>query len=699
MPIKVISLSEQEVASVEDVAALQQQLASLESRVAYLEAKPPVDPDPDPPPNPDPPPDPLPPPEPPPGENNIDRIRAAGHPCPPLEQWWVGHPTPHQIKDLLVPAMPVTEGVRRIWLPRDFRPGETVDEKLLKQMTGDGLGPQQNVLYAYWQRHQGDEAGARASMARGVERYREQPFQGRIYSELDAKRLWSRLLSLDWIWWADADEYEEAFEAARAHVEAEIANSVHHGRDWRTDGYFNATHMSGTGWFIRTLLALHAYGVNPGGPAHAWADSQIDKIGLDPRQHEDANWSPWVFVNQLQLTSRSGGGTEYGHGTKGVYGLGGYEQNFAIGAASIFAAVDSALGTTLGDNLYSQTRHVGLILEANTGTRYLTDGGAAVRAMARQAGGEAGKRLIWVEERESSHGAAWRELQACLGPPPAAEAPPSEPFAGRVGSHFHYRDDWSKPDSTFRVTWSCRDVDCFRFPPEERVFWFMIGSVGLIDARANRGGEVGAMSNGLWFGPRDTSGGPRHIDAQGWPKRCSVDIYHTHDRATVPEEMLADPKYIVGDASGPVLQNGVWRWNLNLVGRIGEAEQAGVPTVGKGVTGPCHTQFTFDPAARRLEMVDTVSVSSPYVGWHFSPTHEPVFRNDGFDVSDGSDTVRVTIESADGTPFLRTERRNWSIDGKDVFLDYHGRQVAMNVGYEPAQRKPTHQVRTIVEAA
>lgn len=570
------------------------------------------------------------------------------------------------------------------------------------------LYPQQSALYSHLLRAQGDDAGADQQMQAAVANYFASPYSGLVYAGYSTKALWSRLLCMDWVDFGG--QYEAAFELMKTELEAELAGPGAD-RDWRVDGYWNATHARYSGWVLRTMLALAAYDVNPSGASHAWAESWIDKIGAPVSPSADeAAWSPWAAANVEQLLSRRGGGTEYGHGSTNDAGFGSYEEEFALGVLAVMWAVDTLTDSALMDvrsNLYLTTRHLGLVAERDGDTGYSYAGKACIMAfgkLLRDTDQAAAGAYRWLASGFGNATSGWRELLACAGPDPAEQSPAGV-ISDRLGSAWHYRAD-AGDIASLRARHTCHDLEHFRFSPEVGAFDFRFGGVGLTDARVNRGGINGCQSNGFWFGNHCPDGvNPRHIsDSQGWGQECTI-RKHLLNHAFGPDAVLNDPFYIMGDASGPELQpDGTWQWSVDISTLVGGRPQELVEA-GYEVTGPCSIALLFDPGHQRLELTHVLSVSSPYLGWHFAPTHAPVFETglpagqDRFTVSDGTDTVRVAIESLDGIGWDRVEKtEHISPTGGAFRLDYHQRATpVVSVAYTPQQRQATHTVKLTME--
>lgn len=638
--------------------------------------------------------------------DNIDAIRKSGHPVPSLDSWWVKTPKPDEVTAALAPPL-INNGqicIRRLWIPRKLTVGN-VDGRLFEQMSKSPKGPHRLALLAHYAEAQQKPDQAQKWMKAARDEFWIDPWVSYIYCYSRADKVMAATFALDWIRWSDKAEFERAFARTLAMVETSKESSVQNGREFRKDGYWNATHPWNSAYFLEELLALSVHGVNVDGKSHTWAVARLKQLGADFKKDTDPLYSTFEFANVLSLLSRRGGGREFGQEEKGP-GLGGYETGFSIGGILQLRAVDTATGgkfKLVEKSLYCRTRQLGLLLEEDRTVSKSTFGNnakAAIRIFAKwyASDPEVGGLYQWLL-RDTEMPPNLLEFQALAGPEPTPVAPGTTPIAERTGSRWHYRENPSKPDSTFRMWLTNRDVENFRVAPDERCLSFAIGNIGLVDGHANRAYCLGALSNGVHLSKRLPDGEPYIGDRSYWPLLASHHPYWTSRQAKTAGEVLLDPYFLVG-ANGPTENNGDWTWTRDYTSLMTRQLKSGV--VDK--ISLAKAEYHIQPAKRRLEIVDTIRAdSSVYVGWHFSPTHKVKVLPDGFEFSDGKNRIVVMIKELSGVTLKLTKRQEWKQGDFTIPLDWHEmvggpKRIAENLGYTPVEPRQEYKVRVVIQA-
>jgi hypothetical protein len=531
------------------------------------------------------------------------------------------------------------------------------------------------------------------------------------------------VLAFDWITWKNPAEFEAAFDKLQRLIAKQIAAIERVGRNFRYtpadksrgEGYWNASHPTNTTCFyLEAFLALDVYGINPSGPSHAWAGKIIDKMGLDPSFDSTAVFSPWHMANTLNLISLgNGGGREWGAYDAGP-SFGGYEVPFGLSSVFVLHALDTATRSRwnlFAKNLYVQTRHIGLDAIDDTvveKTAFHPDARSVVEAWARLLGNtEAGRRYSYISTRSPNYAYFGRMplLLALAGvkPPPQG---PSGAFAGRVGSRFYYKENLANPDGTFRLYTHLRSLDNHREIGNERVLGFAIGKVGLVSGHANRAAPVGVLANGLWFGPKSPAGDPIFAQEGWWATEFTQDLYHSPNRASMPDVVATDPMYLVGKQAKPVFSSGRYSWSVDWT--------AWATNLGtEDYVNSTVTSYELTPSEKKLVIVDEISIDLSdglYLGWHFSPNIVPVPIPNGFEFGDGKDKIRVLVESLGSFGLkrvIKTGEKPFNLGNYLLDLEWHltgngGRlkRIAANVGFRPDRlvRSQLYRVRVTIQA-
>ncbi|WP_146458710.1 hypothetical protein [Rubripirellula tenax] len=672
---------------------------------------------------------------------NLRRLSDAGWSIPNPTEWWLKRPDSIQLKQAIIaPALNNDSGIciKRFWIPRNLEFGN-YDPKLLKSVISDSSFNKSTIarlaLRSHFEREVNRDyvASSRAmSDAKLVfnRQIDEKLASGRGFSGFVAASVGTRdeltaVLGLDWIQWSDEAEFEDAFAKVKALIELNILTCEKGGRNWRFDGtspgegHWNASSFSTNAYYLEQFLAIGVFGVNPDGESHRWADQAIDRIGIDPTNDRSAVYSTFDAANALNLLSLgNGGGREWGAHDSST-SLGGYETSLAFAATVQLRMFDTATDSKwnlVGKSLYLNSRFIGLCAHEDLfveHTGFHPDAAGMVETWARMFRGQvAGGRYSWLTQRSPNHTSTKLSLfQALAGPQAIPQAPPSEPFADRVGSRWYYLADQSRPDNTFRTCVHLRSLDCHREIGDERVLRFAVGKVGLVEGHANRSAPNGALSNGIWVGRKAPSGNPLFASNGWWSQGMSQEIYHSPNRASMPMPVASEARYLKGKQPKPVLVDGKYSWTQDW------SEWSGTYD-GKQLTADRRwtravSSFELDTVAEQLQVTDTLDINLTddlYLGWHFSPSHPPKLLSNGFEFGDGIDLIRVTVEPL-GDFKLKTRVRT-KLDGFDLGnykldLDWHNTgnggkldRIAANVSFVPTARSTdgTYNVRVTIQA-
>ncbi len=640
-------------------------------------------------------------------ENNVAALRAAGHPIPPVEEWWIEHPDADTLKKSLRAPYRQDEGicVRRLWFPEQIIPGENVDDALMQRIAKNPKGPQQLALASHYIAATGDIAKADERMATARAEFWVDPWKAYVYCGSRVDNSMAAVLAFDWIQWQDAAEFERAFLRVKEMLDQDISLAEKSGHNFANDGYWNADYPFGTASMLQQLLAFTTYGINSEVSSSQWAEEFIVEMCSRENAIEPRLYSAFDFANVLSLLSRRGGGREYGQ-SQNYTGMGGYEASFASGAVFQLGAVDSATNyqfQLVAKNLYTRTRHIGLLLDQDgliQDPKLDRNPNAAIRIFAKWYRGEptiGGTYQYFVNDHELPPN--FLEFQALAGPAPKPVSPTSQPRVERVGSRWHYRENPAKPASSFRMWIANRDIENFRISPDERCLFFASGQVGLVNGHANRTYSIDALSNGVHLSKRATRSDPYVGDSNFWPILSSHHPYWSPRRAKTARPLLTDSYYLVG-ADGPVEKDGEWNWTRDYTELMTNGS-------GSEIVGKVHqaiAQYRISPAEKKMEIVDTIQAASDvYVGWHFSTTHEVEMDDDGFHFGDDHDHIQVRIEGLDGTQLQPQRRQEWQQDGYTLPLDWHvmvggHKRVTENIGYTPTEHRDEFKVRVTIQA-
>lgn len=640
-------------------------------------------------------------------KNNVAALRAAGHPIPPLEEWWIEHPDAESLKKSL--RAPYRHGeticIRRLWFPKQIIPGENVDDTLMQQIVKSPKGAQQLALASHYLQATGNTVNAAELMVAAKTEFSKDPWSAEIYCYSRVAKSMAAVLALDWIEWQDAAEYEKAFRRVKGMIDKDIEVTEQGDRKFSVDGYWNATHPIQSAHFLRQLLALTAYEIHPEAASHQWAEHFLEEMCSEANSVEPTAYSTFEFANVLSLLSRGGGGREFGQSEKHA-GLGGYEESFLSGAVFQLGAVDSATNYEFGlvkKNLYTRTRYIGMLFEQDGLIQDQVmdpNPNATIRVFAKWYRDEpniGGAYQYFVQDQ--SQRPNFIELQALAGPAPEPVSPTSQPRAERVGSRWHYRENPAQPESSFRMWITNRDIENFRISPDERCLFFASGQVGLVNGHANRTYSIDALSNGVHLSKRTSGGDPYVGDPGFWPMLSSHHPYWSARIAKTASQVLSDSYYLVG-ADGPIEKDGEWTWTRDYSDLMtGELKTDIVGDVSEAIA-----EYRIDPTNKTLEIVDTIQANSNvYVGWHFSTTHEVELDDNGFHFGDDHDQIQVRVEGLEGTDLEVKRRQQWQQDGYALPLDWHlmvggPKRVTENIGYTPTQHRDEFKVRVTIQA-
>jgi len=650
---------------------------------------------------------------------NIETLRNAGWDVPDPTEWWVPHPTAAEVKAALrTPFLndPGGAGIctKRIFLPHTLVAGQ-FDTVQMNAVKGTLNSMHRRALNAWYEKDiNANNTNYASSMAQAITAFNTQldsklasphadyrftsyvAISARMRDELTA------LCALDWITWPDAAQFESAFDRLKTSIGRQIASEELGGRNFRkttTDGeaYQNTSPMGQNAFHLETFLALTVYGVNPSGSSHAWADSVIDRMYLNPITDPTATWNPFHMHNLLGMNSLNGGGRTWGSYASGP-GIGGYEGELVYAAAFMIPALDTATNSAwnmVDKNLYIQTRHRGLVVEEDKTVRKTLQspgGHGCVALFANLLGNTpAGQAYAWMGTRQGESG-NMRELRALAGAKPTAVGATGE-FAERVGERWCYRENMANPDSTFRVDVSYKSIDFGRESGDERVLGFCLGNIGLVIGHCNRCHPNGVVSNGVWVGEKAVSGDPIFAIKGWWALGCTrLGIFSK--RVSFPEEPATDPYYVCGDQSLPVLTGNTYDWEIDWSERAGINNGNGAQPDPR-VTGAV-SNYSLNRSTRKLVIEDTMTVDLSdglYLGWHFSPSVAPTLITNGFEFTDGINLIRVTVEPLGSFGLTRTVRTGataFNLGSYSLPLEWHQTseggnvvRIAANVGFTP----------------
>ena len=633
------------------------------------------------------------------GKNNLDMLRQKEPEVPPVEQWWIEQPRPDELIEALVPPAESESQicVKRIWIPREIDPLTNFDESLVDELEVVLRGPHYAALLSHYYESKGDIGRSEKYMDLARTSFVNQPWTGMVHMSYRTNKLLAALFSLDWIRWRNAREFELAFALCRKMVQEHlpVAGFRDHGY-WMNDSNIEHSDM------VATLLAICVCNVNPSGESTKWAKDHLSRL-QKPRTDPQSVYSPFEFANVMSLVGRKGGGREMGQ--KRIRpGYGGYESYFSCSAIVQFKAVDTATNdrwNLTNRSLYINSRPLGLEFEqdrtvAHTGLDPVA--AAILQVMAKLADNERSAGVYQWILRDDEPNTKLLELQCLAGPKPEPVSPDSGPATRSVGSRWHYREDPSQPNSTFRVWIANRDLENYRVGVEERCLSFCIGNIGLVDAHTNRTYVVGALANGIQFAQKNDNGEPFIADPNFWPTLANHHPYWS-TRAYDATTVLNDPRHLI-DVSMPEQKDGVWTWTRDFSNVMTRDQTSGI--VGK--VSHAQSQYNFSPAERKLQIVDTIRADKDiYIGWHFSPSHGVEITENGFRFGDGRDEIHVTIQGLNGVEFDLKRRQQWLHDGYSLPLDWHGslggpKRVAENIGYTPKSHQSEYQVHVTIQA-
>ncbi|MCS7466756.1 hypothetical protein NZK35_08885 [Stieleria sp. ICT_E10.1] len=638
------------------------------------------------------------------GTSNVEVMRRNGHPIPDLRDWWIDQPSPSDLIDSLVDPLKSTGGlcVGRLWLPRDDE-WEGVDKLLVSMIEKRPTGPHQLAMCSHFHNSHGDHDRARELMTEAKTWFWDQDRDRRVYCSFRTRRLLADLLALDWIEWSNHEEFGRAYKIVKSSILTEVEASTSRGKHFRKTGYWNATNTVESAYYLEQLLAYCVCGITDDAESNRWARLRIAQI--DSLDNDKPLYSTFRFCNVLSLLSRRGGGREYGQ-QEGGPGVGGYEQCFLASGVIQIEALDTATNRKWNlreRNLYFKTRQLGLITEidrtvAKTKNSPAADSCLSILSRFFREEPEIGGRYQWCLGQSPTL-TSFQEFQALAGPAPSPEPPSREPLIERIGSRWHYRDDPRSPDKCFRMWIVNRDLENFRYGPDERCMSFCIGNVGLVDGHANRTAVIGSLANGIHISGMTTQGEPVVADTNFWASFASHHPYWSPDRAVDDSSVLNNPAFSVGD-DGPTKNQGDWTWDCDYSRMMTRVLDS--PIFGK--VSHARTSYQILPQERKIEIVDTIRADQGiYVGWHFSPTHMVELEKRGFRFGDGTDEIVVHIEGLDGTQLQVKRRKEWKHDGYTLPLDWHEtkggpKRVAENIGYTPIEYRSEYKVRVVIQA-
>lgn len=594
-------------------------------------------PTPEPEPEPDPEPNPEPEPEPEPSE--LQNLAAVGVSA----DRWVTQPS----EITFVPEMQSDAGglrIGRLFVPRDGNWGSTY------HLRRSPRGPHHLALLAIKDNDDTLNQQARDQYLAGD--------YGYVYGPFNHKERFARILALDWIKW----ESEEQFESVVAPLIAQSHDWWGKNESLPGSGYYdNDAYLTASAWMLETMLVAICHG-RPG-PSGQWAAERLTHMSEEPNLD---TWlmSPYEVANVLTLQSKHGGGRE--NCPDPINAVGGYEQYFITGGLLLWAW-DTATGSSLfADNLYFQTRADGFALEHDTNVEKRGAGTIAMRMLACHANMTGDGKTAWMVGKriDLAGNPTLLEFDACSGPRATEQPPESEVQVRKAGSLWHYHENPADADNAFRVAISCRDLSHYRCDDWDRCFGFAYKGVGLVMGGSEyRGQRVPLFANGL-----DLHGGSEDHNGHVAPYWSS--------RATRPETVATDPRYLI-QQGGPELVNGLYVWN-----------QDWTHLVNAGGLTKVVTQWQLDPVSKSLTITDTVEhdgLLTPRLC--FSPNYLATFNGDSFDITDGSNTVRVSV--------IPSETATWD-RSTPVPQKYNVGRIAEIVTVTPAPAN-SHTFTTFIE--
>ena len=662
--------------------------------------------------------------------NNLTRLTDAGWTIP--SNLYLEHPSSATIKSSLVAPFQNDGGgicSKRAWLAHTLAPGN-YDPVQINITNGTANSMHRRAVRAWFEKDiNGSNANFATYMTEAKTAFNTQcdakiasntAFTSFIVASIGARDEIAAILALDWILWDDAAEYEAAFDKVRLLVEKKILAEEIGGRTFHTvaalapsglaEGYLHASSGEGA-HYLEPLLALVAHNVNPTGASTTYTSDLIDRFDISP-ENENAVYSPFHCHNIANLLSvGNGGGREWGTSTIGT-SMGGYELNIQWPYLMLIPVVDTATNNAFNlvrDNYYLQTRQVGLTVQEdlNVEKSGMNSGPAGVcQVLARLLGDTPeGRRYSWITERSANH--AWdhnlRIIQAVAGPKPTAEGPTGT-FADRVGSRWWYIEDLSNIDSSYRMFRHHRNLESHREIGDARVGRTAIGNVGLVEGHANRGAPNGCVTNGIYVGDEAASGDPIFAANGWWSRGMSKGIYHSADRVLEPEPFAQDVKYLVGPQPKPSLTGTVYAWIDDWTAITG-VYNGSTPDTDPRWTKAKST-YEINTTTRTETILDEITVDLSdglYLGWHFSTTHAPTIIANGFEITDGVDTIRVTLVPQGSFNLVPTVRTSFNLGTYTLEKEWHEtveggslNRIHSNIGFTPDQITTDNEYNVIV---
>ncbi len=658
--------------------------------------------------------------------NNIEVLDAAGIVVPPASEWWIDHPSVAEIKAALVAPYindPGGAGVcirRLLQRPLTFA---NVDVNMLASIKSGLNGPLEYALAA-WQALEiySDTSTYNTEMAAAKTRYETEDISNfTLLTGGNSHKQISAMLSLDQIVWPDMAAFEDAFTYCLHVLENEPAGDENSGSPslWNDDrGYWYNEVIKHSRACVRVCLAVCVHGVNPGGASHTWADGVLNDLGPEVEDGDPHTYSPIHQCNVNSLLAITGG---IQMGTRNAP-MSSYEGYYVQAIYTWMKYFDHATGGTwdlINKCLLGKTRHESAVLEEDAAvvkTTMVTNSahGAANDIMARTYQDGV---LQWLIDRSHPTGfgsSNSRTFRYLAGPKPTATGPADGVVAEQKAGRWYYKQSRANPEQGLRFFITNQHLTYGRYPFDNGANCFAYNNVGLVPCCVQRMVMLPALANGLHLSLKDNGDDP-HIsrsDAGGPPGttagwRYGQDSHKyttTSGSARNPSEVALDPQYVL-DTTTFSESGGVYTWTYDYTHRLSTLSDIGI----EGKVNLVTQTVTFDPANRRATILTTVEADPDvFVGWFGSPNYEPILIADGFEFTDGQDTIRCTYVPQNGftvSPEIRNDTTNpfLATDGDVLPLDEYqlvtGRnRVNHNVSYTPDAYQSRYEMLVTYEA-
>ena len=666
--------------------------------------------------------------------NNFTRLIAAGKTdVPDPSTFWVGydngdgsfrHPTSAEMKAAIVSPFlndPGGDGVCTRRLFTRAMTSSNVDGSLVSALTEGDHGPFEIALQA-WYRLEVDEDTASYNTLMATAKSKFLSGDDSVFKLIGRSNCHvsqAAVLALDAIPWSDMDEFEAAFARVLDVMRADGGGGAFPETTTTSGTLFNYTFRGY--WFndmvphskapLVTTLALVGYNVNSGGVAHTYSDGILDDVGPEVEASDPHRFSPIHMANVNSCLSVSGG-IMMGHRNGPISSYEAYYMSAIYTHCLHFDHATNFAWNLTGRCLLGRNRSQTAFLEEDEPVKKVrvdttgiveTTNDVILRMY------DDGL-LRWVNER-SVPGGTGGSAETCFrflaGPLPAIAAPASQTFAGQRGGRFYYKQDQSNPDTGLRFDTTNLHHSYGRYPFDNRVFFFAFNSVGLAPLAINRMVHLPAYSNGVHLSEFDNTDQPHITTSTAFWRYAqdSHEYWRSSGVARNPTVVAEDEKYIM-DLTTFSESGGVYTWTYDYTDRLSTLSAIGID----GKVTLAQMTMTLDPGNQRLTIDDVIECDNDiYIGWHFSPNLEPTYTADGFTISDGADTVQVSITPQNGFTLDRTTRtdqtggnpflaRDGAAIPNDDMLRFGDNRSDHNVGYTPTATQARYETQVVVEA-